>query len=178
MIFMVRLFPRVTYLIGLGVLLALFNGCAQYTASERVDPIKIALAPLINESEMAQVIAPLSRNLRERLNHAAGWHLVSEDEAEVVLEVRLLSLRRNAIARDPEDTGRPLSYAEELQVALEWVSDWPPPWGDDPVIFISVDTLVYAHPSLLTAETAATGELADRLARKILATISWPDPNH
>lgn len=162
--------------IGILTALAAFitAGCAQYKPVGNAEVTLVALAPIINEADVPQIIAPLARNLRERLNHSPNWRLVDEADAEVLLRVTLTGRERDAVARDPVDTGRPLSYYETLFLNLEWESDLPAPWGPRPVTRIEADSLLYAQPSLVTAETAAVNELADELARKIVARMGWP----
>lgn len=165
---------RFTFLaLGLA-LLFLSAGCSSYAPVRASETRTIALAPVLNESDVPQVIAPLSRNLREAINHSAGWQLASEDEAEVLLRLTVLRLDRDAISRDPEDTGRPLSYYQKLLVSVRWESDIPPPWGDQPVSIVSADTVLYSQPSLTVAENAAVSELAEEIAEKTLSLISWP----
>ena len=163
---------------SIGILTALaacfMAGCAHYKAVGNAEATRVALAPIINEAEVPQIIAPLARNLRERLNHSPNWRLVDEADAEVILRVTLTSRERDAVARDPVDTGRPLSHYDTLFLNLEWESDLPAPWGPRPVTRIEADTLLYAQPSLVTGETAAAAELADELARKIVARMGWP----
>ncbi|NDV61026.1 hypothetical protein G0Q06_01035 [Puniceicoccales bacterium CK1056] len=156
------------------MLVLLAAGCSSYAPVRPVETRTIALAPVLNESEVPQIIAPLSRNLREALNHSAAWQLVEPEEAEVLLRLTVLQLDRNAISRDPDDTGRPLSYYEELMVSILWESDLPPPWGVQPVSMVSASTVLYSQPSLTAAEAAAIGELAEEISRKIISRINWP----
>jgi hypothetical protein len=157
--------------------LLLVAGCQNYQPVQSADPMRIALAPIISQTGVAQVIAPLSRNLHEELNHSANWKLVGEDSAEVILAIKVLGLNREAIARDPADTGRPLSYYESLQVSIEWISELPPPWGDKSITTVESSTLIYAQPSLPGAESIAVTELAADLARKIVDRLDWPAPS-
>jgi hypothetical protein len=168
--------PRAAFTIaGLALLTALLAGCQGYAPVDHGGaPTRLALAPVINESGPPQLIAPLSRNLREQLAHAPGWRLVSEASADPVLRLRILSLQREAVSRDPADTGRPLSYYETLRVAVQWDGPGQPPWGPDPVRHVEADTLLYAQPGLIAAEGAAMAGLADDLARKILALLNRP----
>ncbi|HSH09343.1 MAG TPA: LPS assembly lipoprotein LptE [Oceanipulchritudo sp.] len=133
----------------------------------------IALLPVVNNTELPQIIAPLARNVREKIAHSPGWDLVGEDEAEVTLQITVTSFNRTALARDPSDTGRPLSYREVIRVSLEWISDLPPPWGDDPVTVVESDQILYAQPSLVNSEAGAMVEIADRLAEKIQQQLDW-----
>jgi hypothetical protein len=149
-------------------------GCSSYAPVRQAEPRTIALRPIINKSEAPQVIAPLSRNLREALAHSGDWRLVEGESADVVLQITVLELDRGTISRDPGDTGRPLSYYEELKASIEWQSELPAPWGAKPVTVVSANTLLYAQPSLVSAESAAMGELANDLAARILSRINWP----
>jgi len=149
-------------------------GCRHYEPVEAGDPIRIAVAPIINDSEIAQIVAPLSRNVREALAHSRAFDLVSEKQADVVLKLRVVSLNRRALARDPEDTGRPLSYRETVRVAIEWDSELPAPWGEDAVTRVESELLLYAQPALVTAEASAVAELCDDLSRKIAGRLNWP----
>jgi hypothetical protein len=133
----------------------------------------IAVAPVVNESELAQIIAPLSRNVREGIAHSPNWRLVREDEAEAVLHLTVRSVERDALARDPQDTGRPLSFHEVVRVSIEWESSSPAPWGATPATEVESDQILYAQPSLVNAQTSATAQLADRLAAKVLQKLDW-----
>lgn len=162
-----------TFTAGLGLLLV-FAGCQNYQPVHSGEPLGIALAPIVSQSGVPQIVAPLSRNLHEQLNHAPNWKLVGDDNADVLLTIKVLGLNREAIARDPADTGRPLSYYESLQVSVEWGSDLPPPWGADPVTTVEASTVIYAQPGLVGGESIAATELADSLARKIVERLNWP----
>ncbi len=158
----------------LAVLAMGLNGCANYSPlMPKQEPVQIAVLPLANESDIPQIIAPLSRNLREKLAHSPNWELVGEDEAEAKLHLTVLELEKRTMARDPRDTGRPLSFHEEIRVAVEWISDLPAPWGTSKVIEVSSDQILYGQPSLVDSRTSATAGLADRLADKILQRLDW-----
>jgi hypothetical protein len=158
--------------LALASLLAL-SGCRGYVPAAPEGETRVAIAPIMNESGPPQLIAPLARNLRERLHHARGWRVVDEADADATLRIRVSAHRREAISRDPADTGRPLSYFETVQLEVEW-DGASPPWGDDPVRRIEADTLLYAQPSLVTAESAALAGIADDLARQLLALLNRP----
>lgn len=160
-----------TFSIVVGVLL---GGCRHYEPVANEEVTFIAIVPVINEAEVPQIIAPLSRNLRERLNHSPSWQIVEEASADAVLQVTVTRRERDAVARDPEDTGRPLSYYETIYVKLEWISEEAPPWGNDPVTRVEVDTLIYAQPGRVASESVAMTEMANDLARKIVARLEWP----
>jgi len=167
---------RVVRFIARSLVLALLvaPGCAHYAPPAAEAPVRIALAPVVNEAGPPQLIAPLARNLREALAHAPRWELVEPDRADALLRVTVLPLRREALSRDPADTGRPLSFYETLVLAVEWDSALPPPWGDAAVIRIEADTLLYSQPSQVTSEAMALPALAQDLARKVLERLDWP----
>ena len=149
-------------------------GCSQYSALPVNDePVRIAVLPVANESDIPQIIAPLARNVREKIAHSANYKLVSADLAEAQLQVTVLSVDQRTMARDPRDTGRPLSFHEEITVSIEWISESPAPWGADPVVTVSTDQILYAQPSLIDSRTSATGAMADRLADKIIQRLDW-----
>jgi len=151
-------------------------GCSNYTPlTAPAEPTALAVAPVINESELPRIIAPLSRNVREGIAHSPNWKLVSESNAEVVLRITVLGVERVALARDPKDTGRPLSFHEVVQVSVEWDGEGPAPWGDDPVVTVESDHILYTQPSLVNASTMAMAPLADRLAGKILQKLDWSE---
>lgn len=150
------------------------SGCTSYQAVMPVaTPTRIAVLPILNQSDLPRIIAPLSRNLREQLAHSANWELVDSDHADARIQVTLLALDRRAISRDPQDTGRPLSFREELIVAVEWISDLPCPWGPSKTFEISSDHILYAQTSLPDANESAIPALADRLASKIVDRMDW-----
>ncbi len=158
----------------LAALLMGLPGCSSYQAVQPApERIRIALLPVVNESDLPQVIAPLSRNLREELAHSPNWELVASDRAEALLMVTILSSNRQAISRDPQDTGRPISYREEVVVEVEWKSELPCPWGPSSIFTISSDHILYAQPSLTDARTSATASMADRIAAKIVERMDW-----
>ncbi len=164
-------FLRISLLIPV---LLLLGGCAGYEALEPSGaPVRLTVQPVLNETELPQIIAPLSRNLREKLAHSPNWKLVDEADAEAALQVTVSGFTRSSLARDPGDTGRPLSYMEEIELTVEWISDLPPPWGPEPTVTVRTDQLLYSQPSLTSAESVAMAEIADRLAEKILQQLDW-----
>jgi hypothetical protein len=149
-------------------------GCAGYEPlAATAEPVRIAVPPILNDSEMPQIIAPLARNVREKIAHSRNWELGDSESAEAALQITVLELERRAMARDPEDTGRPLSYQDVVRISIEWQADVPPPWGPDPVVQLETDVLLYAQPSLVDAESVAMAEVADRLAEKIIQQLDW-----
>lgn len=152
--------------------LVLLAACAGYEPLPTQEPLRIAVAPINNASGPPQFIAPLARTLREALAHDARWRLVTDpDEAQIVLRVTVLDQVRETVARDPGDTGRPLSFYETLRLALTWESDLPAPWAPSGQAVIEVDTLLYAQPGTAESERAALAELARDASRNVLETL-------
>ena len=152
--------------------LFLLAACAGYEPLPTREPLRIALAPVVNEAGPPQFIAPLTRSLREALAHDARSQLVSDpDQAEVLLRIIVLEQVRETVARDPRDTGRPLSFYETLRLALIWESDLPAPWSPDERSLVEVDTLLYAQPGTAESERAALAELAREASRNILEKL-------
>lgn len=162
----------------LAALILGLSGCASYEAVQPVQsPVRIALLPISNQSDLPRIIAPLSRNLREQLAHSPNWELVSTGQADVQLLVTVIALDRRAISRDSQDTGRPLSFREEVVVEVEWKSDLPCPWGPSRVFETSSDQIIYGQPSLPDASDSAIASLADRIAAKIVDRMDWSTPS-
>ncbi len=169
---------EVNPLVRLGLLCAItlvgLTGCTGYAPLETArEPVSVEVLPVINQSELPQIIAPLARNIRERVAHSPNWRLTSGSRAEVQLQVRVLSFQRDEIARDPKDTGRPLSFNETVRISIEWISDLPPPWGDQSVVVVESDQLLYAQPSLVDSEMVAMAEMAERLSDKVIQQLDW-----
>jgi len=169
--------PSVRFCLILTVIVVAMCGCTSYSpVSSNQKPVKVAVLPIVNESDLPQIIAPLARNLREKLAHSPNWDLVGKETAEAKLQVTVLALEKRAMARDPRDTGRPLSFYEELRVSVEWISELPAPWAPADEILVTSDLVLYGQPSLTDSRTSATAGLADRLADKILQRMDWSNP--
>jgi len=147
-------------------------GCSGYEPIPAKAPLLLHLAPVVNESAAPQIIAPLSRNLREHLLHDRNWTLVSADSADVVLHIRVTERQRTPVARDPADTGRPLSFRESLLLEVEWDSSLPAPWGSSSTTVLELESLIYSQPGLIQSESTAYGEMAERAAREILSRLN------
>ena len=149
-------------------------GCTQYAPLERSNtPTAIALPPILNEAGLPQLIAPLARNVREKLAHSPNWELVSPEQAEAQLQLTIVDVQRRAMANDPIDAGRPISFYEVIRVTAEWIGNGPAPWGAPNKITVESDQLLYTQPSLVDAQHSATAELAENLADKILQQLDW-----
>jgi len=158
----------------IAILLAviLLAGCAGYAPSPESAPVMVHLAPIINESTAPQIIATVSRNLRERLLHDRQWQVSARKDADAVLTIRVRNLERRIVSRDPGDTGRPLSYLERLRIQLEWDSPLPAPWGPEEEVFFDIESLIYSQPGLIQSESVAYAELADQVAAEIVELLN------
>jgi len=165
--------PPVAILLLVILLLA---GCAHYAPPEEPVTLRLALAPIVNQAEVPQVIAPLARNLREKMAHSRRFRLTEPAEADAILHLTLVGYNRRAMARDPEDTGRPLSFLETLRVNLDWESELPPPWGPETRHRVETEANLYGQPGLVASEYAALAAMADDLAEKIIRQLEHPLP--
>jgi hypothetical protein len=95
-------------------------------------------------------------------------------EASNLLQVTVLERTRDPVARNPDDTGRPLSYFETLLLRVTWEGTAPAPWGTAEARFVEVPTLVYAQPSLVSTEAAALAEWTAAAAREVVALLELP----
>lgn len=150
------------------------TGCSSYEPlTTDGGPTELAVLPIINDSTLPQIIAPLARNVREKIAHSPHWILSDAESAEASVQITVLAIDRRAMARDPEDTGRPLSYHDVVRISLEWQGGGPAPWGTDPVVYLETDLVLYAQPGLVDAEAVAMAEIADRLAEKVIQQLDW-----
>jgi hypothetical protein len=158
------------------VALSGFVGCQHYSVTIPQERTVIRIAPIINDADIPQVIAPLSRNLREAIAHDPSWMLTaSPDDPDIpVLHIRLLQGKTKVISRDPNDTGRPLSVAKSLVAELNWQPMPPPQWSQLESLRITVEGIYYAQPGLIPSSDDFVAELADRLAQEIFNSITQP----
>lgn len=155
----------------LAVSLLFSTACRNYTIEMPGEPQAIAIAPIIDDTHLPQLIAPLSRNLREAIANDPNWTLTDPNRSPQVLTVRLIPASRDVISRNPTDTGRPLSVRESVTAELSWEGR---PSGIGPQR-VSVQGILYAQPGLLPSQDGLIAELADRLAMEILRTLNTPD---
>ncbi|MEY3000775.1 MAG: hypothetical protein RL648_989 [Verrucomicrobiota bacterium] len=154
----------------LAVLIPL-GACRHY----QVDPIGekrgLKIAPILNETDLPHLIAPLSRTLREAISHDPRWTLVRPEDTAPTLHVRLLSDSRSVISRDPTDTGRPLSITQTISAEFWWEKE-PDSTDTFSMRRIEVEGMLYTQPGLLASQDGLLAELADQLAREILVAIN------
>lgn len=174
-----------TLLSGLTLALVLLGvtGCQAYRAGHASDgtqpPLRVHIAPIeVLSSDSPQVIAPLARQLRNALSAAPSLQLTANAaDADATLRIAVVGVDRTGLARTPQDTGRPLSYLDALNVRVTWDSPLPAPWGTpNPRTFTAVANL-YAEPTLIGAQTqtlpALTADIAAQISTALVAT--WPD---
>lgn len=155
----------------LAVSLVFSTACRQYTIEMPGEPRPIAIAPIIDDTNLPQLIPPLSRNLREAIVNDPNWMLTDADRSPLVLTVRLIPASRDVISRNPTDTGRPLSVRESVTAVLSWEG----PSSGIGAQRVSVQGILYSQPGLLPSQDGLIAELADRLAMEILRTLNTPD---
>lgn len=141
--------------------------CRNYDIEPTGSPRLIRIAPILNETDLPQLLGPLSRNLREALAHDPRWSLAAAQSDAPTLQVRLLSAQERVISRDPRDTGRPLSLRQSITAELSWEGA---PASQGPVL-VEVEGIFYAQPGLIDSRDGLIADLANRLAREIVLAL-------
>lgn len=160
----------------------LATGCQQYQwGTEAAQPDgelpRIAIAPVVNESGLPLTSPALTLRLEERVVQRPGRILTAPDadDADYVLEVRLVDARNEPRATLPEDTGRDLTY----QLTLVAEVTWRQPRTREIVrqTFVDANSLLVSRQNLPDATLQAAPDALDELARVILDTypLSWND---
>lgn len=155
-----------------GTLLLLFGltACASYRPLEPAGAeLAIAVAPIVNESSLPQLSAPLARAVRGELASLRGVRLTDTDSADLVLELYLSGGDNRPMARDSADTGRPISFLQGIELRVDWRGDWPHAdsvMAAEPVSFIS-ESIVYPHPDLVSSRAQTAPRVAADLAAQL-----------
>lgn len=147
--------------------------CRSYQLEPAREARLIRVAPILNETDLPQLIGPLSRQLREAIAHDPQWSLASSRTDAPTLRIRLLADKRRVISRDPNDTGRPLSLRQSITAELAWEDVAASDSAKAP-LRVEVEGVFYAQPGLIASQDGLVAELANRLAREILLAIE-PD---
>jgi hypothetical protein len=147
--------------------LTLLGGCVGYAPVETSTnpPVAIQLDPIVNRTDSSGIIAPLSRAVREEIAHSPFLELGSTDGP--IIRLTLIERDRQSLARDPEDTGRPLSYEETLAMRIQIESADAHPLAELNGGILMADVQTYAALNFPEASSAASAELALILARKL-----------
>ena len=142
--------------------------CQSYEVEPTGQTRLLQLAPIVNETDLPHLIAPLSRNLREAIAHDPQWSLANAETTAPTLQIRLLSDTERVLSRDPSDTGRPLSLRQSITAELSWEKGSA---SEKPPIRVEVEGIFYAQPGLIASQDGLINELANRLAREILLAL-------
>ena len=108
---------RASFFLGL-IGMLLLSGCSHYQLGTggKVSFRTLYVAPVVNDSNMPQAVAPISTQLREAFLHDSRIILVNTpEEAEATLTVRLLKYGRAGKTGRRDDTG----LARNFDVTVE-----------------------------------------------------------
>lgn len=155
------------------LLLGLFlGGCAHYEAPRDRVSQPIQLAPIVNNSTLPQISAPLAKQLRRAIATDRHWHLSSHPQAPM-LQILIAEVDYRSMARNPDDTGQPLSVAQTVRVRFEWLNEHVPiGWDAQIHTDIAVDSLLYTAEGLVGARSQDTQRVAHETARSIMARLN------
>lgn len=158
---------RALFLLGLvGLLL---SGCSNYRLGTGVELSfhTLYIAPVVNESNLPQAVAPVSAQLRETFLRDSRIILVNTpDEADAILSVTLVRYGREAQVRQTADTGltRKFDVTLDAVITLRDV-------GEKKSVFenrkVQAVRQVFVDGGQLQAEYTNVPLLAEELAKNI-----------
>lgn len=160
----------------------LWLGCQQYQwdSSAGSSPIRtLAIDPVVNESYAPQVVALLTRDLRDAFLRDGSVRLVGSDRpADARLAVTVIEFEESYVSGRDEDDGRPSSLSLKMTVRVSLISSireieeiLPADWT------FSESIPVYADPSIRESSLSNLPQLTSMISRRIrdLTLYPWQD---
>jgi hypothetical protein len=153
----------------LGLVGLLLSGCSNYrlgTGTE-LSVRTLYIAPVVNESNLPQAVAPVSAQLRETFLRDARIILVNTpDEADAILTVTLVRYGRESQVRQTVDTGltRKFDVTLDAEVTLRDTSEKKSIFENRKVQAVRQ---VFVDSGQLQAEYTNVPLLAEELAKNI-----------
>jgi hypothetical protein len=153
----------------IGLIGLLLSGCSNYrlgTGGE-LSFRTLYIAPVVNESNLPQAVAPVSTRLRETFLRDARIILVNTpDEADAVLSVTLVNYGRSSQVRQTVDTGltRKFDVTLDAEITLRDNAEQKPIFEKRKVQAVRQ---VFVDGGQLQAEYNNVPLLAEELAGKI-----------
>ena len=152
--------------------------CAHYTLGNDAQPLPFStvyVKPVVNKSFAPQTAQMVSSKLAEFLSQTPNLRLVSEDEAQAVLEVVLVDYFNRPYATRADDTALAASFSHEIVAKCTlYKSDGTYLFKDKTVKYRAISYIERADPALgggggnaQGPEYQAMSELARGLARRV-----------
>lgn len=148
----------------------LLSGCATYQmgTSAQLPYQNIAVGAPRNFSSLPQIEGPLNAALRQAIQSSKPLAIASANEADAILEVTLLDIRRSTAAANPQDLGRGRKFTLVLQ--LEYSLRKP---GDSEEVYfyrgrpLTITRDIYSDSGQVDAEYQAIPAISQEIAARV-----------
>jgi hypothetical protein len=160
----------------------LWLGCQQYQWTSSTDQSSIrtlAIDPVVNESYAPQVVALLTRDLRDAFLRDGAVRVVGSDKsADARLAVTIIEFDESYVSGRDEDDGRPSSLSLRMTVRVNLISSsesiesiLPEDWT------FSESIPIYADPSIRESSQSNLPQLTSMISRRIRDHTLYPWKN-
>lgn len=160
----------------------LWLGCQQYQWSSSADKSAIrtlAIDPVVNESYAPQVVALLTRDLRDAFLRDGSVRLVGSDQsADARLAVTITDFEESYVSGRDEDDGRPSSLSLRMTIRVNLISSSEKIESILPEDWTFTETIpIYADPSLSESRHRNMPQLTSLISRRIRDRTLYPWEN-
>lgn len=166
-----RLSPRLLLLASL----AFLTGCASYQIGQpgNADAYKsVYVTPIRNESTFPMLKSSLTASIRKAISDTGFLSIESKDNADTILETRVVSVRRDIAAVSSIDVGRGRKYELEFVTLCTLYkkngSQLEPVFTDRPIL---TKQDIFADSGQVNAEHQAGPEIARAIGKRIAETL-------
>lgn len=147
----------------------LLGGCASYhSGSPQALPYSsVSVSPSRNLSSLPQIEGPLNAAVRQAILQSGSLKLANGANADAILEITVLEVRREIAAVSSNDVGRGRKF--ELVANLEFSLKKP---GEAGLFFIerqpfSIKRDIYSDSGLVDSEYQAVPEISRQIAERV-----------
>ncbi len=166
-----RLFPRYLLLASLVCL----SGCASYQLGQpgSADAYKsVFVTPIRNESTFPMLKSSLTASIRKSISDTGFLSIESKENADTILETRVVSVNRDIAAVSSIDVGRGRKYELEFVTLCTLYrkngSDLEPVFTDRRIL---TKQDIFADSGQVNAEHQAGPEIARAISRRIAESL-------
>lgn len=147
----------------------ILGGCASYqTGSPDALPYSsVSVSPPRNLSSLPQMEGPLNAAVRQAILQSGSLTLANESNADAILEITVIDVRREIAAVTSSDVGRGRKF--ELVANVDFSLKKP---GDAGLFFIekqpfSIKRDIYSDSGLVDSEYQAVPEISRQIAERL-----------
>jgi hypothetical protein len=166
---------RVSNFIIIAFALCIFSGCATYKVGAPGGSTSyktIYVKPVRNDSTFPMLKATLTASLRKSIQESGFLSNAAENEADTILETRVVSVKRDIAAVSSIDVGRGRKYELEFETLctlyLREDGQMKPLFTNRRVI---AKQDIFADSGQVNAEHQAGPEIARKIARRISESV-------